>query len=116
MGPPASLRGLSQLPEAQGCAWGSPLTIAVLDVNGGLRLQQQRDEVQAAAQGCVVQRREPATQGRAQPSPGPRRAVPTVPACTGTQAKGRAGHRLFMATFLLISQSQCLSFPIAKQR
>ena len=95
---------------------GSPLTVAVLDVDGGLCLQQQRDEVQAATQGCVVQRREPATQGRAQPSPGPRGAVSTAPACTGTRAEGWDGHCMFMATSLLIARSQCLSFPIAKQR
>lgn len=55
MRPLTSLRGLSRLPEARGRSRGVTLTIAVLDVNGGLCLQQQRDEVQAAAQGCVVQ-------------------------------------------------------------
>lgn len=116
MWPPASLGGLSRLPEVRGRVRESPLTVAVLDVDCGLCFQEQRDEVQAATQGCVVQRREPATQGRAHPSPGPCRAVPTAPACTGTRSEGWDGHRLFMATSLLILRSQSLSFPIGKQR
>lgn len=39
------------------------LTIAVLDVNGGLSLQQQGYELQAAPQGGVVESREPGVVG-----------------------------------------------------
>lgn len=88
--------------------WGSPLTIAVLDVDGGLGLQQQRDEVQAAAQGCVMQRREPGTQGKGQSTPRPQCAVPTAPTCTGIQAEGWDSHQLLTATSLLTpSASVC---------
>lgn len=39
------------------------LTVAVLDVNGGLSLQQQGYELQAAPQGGVVESREPGVVG-----------------------------------------------------
>lgn len=40
----------------QGTHWG--LTIAVLDVNSGLSLQQQGYELQAAPQGSMMESRE----------------------------------------------------------
>lgn len=49
--------------------WGGGLTIAVLDVNGRLGLQEQGYELQAAPQSGVVQSRE-ASMGDTRPDDG----------------------------------------------